>query len=572
MNGLPSSQIWSNLPVLQIPKSKSKWMLSARNFFFRLITGAVCFFSASPVLIAQSSIYSDHGWQMLDYRTDSVFGAGVNRAYESLLKGKKAVPVIVAVIDMGVDTAHEDLVGHIWTNTKEIPGNGIDDDGNGYIDDIHGWNFLGGKNGKNINIESFESYREYYRLFKDSSGWSAGYGYSDSLYRDKVKKYFQKDSLQQQQAVLMLAQIVPQMRKADSILKSGLHKDPIYIHDITDYQPSDSALIQVKKNTLMYFRKYGITPDMSLGRFITEAEEYLESSRIKLKQLSADPNAQRREIVGDDLNDIHDKKYGNNNVSAENTEHGTHVAGIIAATRHNGKGMDGIDDQVYIMVLRAVPDGDERDKDVALAIRYAVDNGARIVNMSFGKNFSPGKKWVDEAVRYAGEHDVLLVHAAGNENRNIDSISHFPNPEYEASAGRSELFLTVGANSGGPDSLILARFSNYGKKEVDLFAPGVKIYSALPSNRYASWSGTSMAAPVVTGVAALIMEYYPQLSASQVKYILTHSVMHLPDNQVKWPGSGKTVDFSQLSATGGIVNAFNALQMASGMKGERKGP
>ena len=260
-------------------------MQRARNFFFRLITGAVCFFSASPVLTAQSSIYSDHGWQMLDYRTDSVFGAGVNRAYESLLKGKKAVPVIVAVIDMGVDTAHEDLVGHIWTNTKEIPGNGIDDDGNGYVDDIHGWNFLGGKNGKNINIESYESYREYYRLFKDSQGGHAGYGYSDSLYREKVKKYFLKDSLQQQQAVLMLAQIIPQMRKADSILKSGLHKDPIYIHDIMDYQPSDSALIQVKKNTLMYFRKYGITPDMSLGRFITEAEEYLESSRIKLETI-----------------------------------------------------------------------------------------------------------------------------------------------------------------------------------------------------------------------------------------------------------------------------------------------
>jgi len=547
-------------------------MRVARKLYFRLISVVVCFLSAVSVSNAQSSVYSDHGWQMLDYRTDSVFGAGVNRAYEGLLKGKKAVPVIVAVIDMGVDTGHEDLVGHIWTNTKEIAGNGIDDDGNGYVDDLHGWNFLGGKDGSNLNIESYESYREYYRLFKDSSGWANGQGYSDSLYRDKVKKSFLKDSLQQEQAVYMLAQVIPQMRKADSILKYSLHKDPIYAHDITDYQPSDSALIQVKKNTLMYFRKYGITPDMSLGQFITEADEYLESSRVKLKNLSADPNEQRRKIVGDKLNDINDKNYGNNNVSAGNTEHGTHVAGIIAASRQNGKGMDGIDDQVYIMAIRAVPDGDERDKDVALAIRYAVDNGARIINMSFGKYFSPGKKWVDEAVRYAGAHDVLLIHAAGNENRNIDSISHFPNPKYEESSGRSELFLTVGANSGGPDSLILARFSNYGKKEVDLFAPGVKIYSTLPSNRYASWSGTSMAAPVVTGVAALIMEYYPQLTASQVKYVLTHSVMHLPDNLVKWPGGGKTVDFSQLSATGGIINAYNALQMAAKMKGERKWP
>jgi cell wall-associated protease len=547
-------------------------MIKVRKFLFRLILGVVYFFSMLPVLPAQSSIYNAHGWQMLDYRTDSVFGAGVNRAYENLLKGKKAVPVIVAIIDMGVDTSHEDLVGHIWTNTREIPGNGIDDDGNGYVDDIHGWNFLGGKSGKNVVIESYESYREYYRLYKDSSGKAAPYQDTDNMYRDKVRKYFLKDSLQQQQTVYMLEQVIPQMRKADSILKSSLHKDPIYVRDITDFEPADTVLIQVKKNTLMYFRKYGITPDMSLGQFITEADEYLESSRIKLLQLSTDPNAQRMEIIGDNEYDINDKNYGNNNVSAGNTGHGTHVAGIIAASRQNGKGMDGIDDQVYIMALRAVPDGDERDKDVALAIRYAVDNGARIVNMSFGKNFSPGKKMVDDAVRYAGDHDVLLIHAAGNENRNIDSVPNFPNPSYENSDERSDLFLTVAANGGGPDSLILARFSNYGKKEVDLFAPGVKLYSTLPSNQYASWSGTSMAAPVVTGVAALIMEYYPHLSARQVKYILTHSVMHLPDNQVKWPRGGKTIDFSQLSATGGIVNAFNALQLAATMKGDRRIP
>jgi subtilisin family serine protease len=547
-------------------------MSIAGRVYFRLILCVAYLLTTLPDLIAQSGIYSDHGWQMLDYRTDSVFGAGVNRAYQTLLKGKKAVPVIVAIIDMGVDTAHEDLAGHIWTNTKEIPGNGIDDDGNGYIDDIHGWNFLGGKDGRNINIESYESYREYYRLFKDSSGSALALGNSDSLYRENVKRYFLKDSLQQQQTVYMLEQVIPQMHKADSILKSGLHKDPIYINDVMEYQPADTALIQVKKNTIKYFRKYNITPDMSLGQFITEAEQYLESSRIKIKQLSADPNAQRREIVGDNLNDIHDKNYGNNNVSAGNTEHGTHVAGIIAASRQNGIGMDGIDDHVYIMALKAVPDGDERDKDVALAIRYAVDNGARIINMSFGKNFSPQKKWVDDAVRYAEAKDVLLVHAAGNENKDNDSVPHFPNPFYETPPGRAELYLTVAANSGGPDSLILARFSNYGKKEVDLFAPGVKIYSTLPSNKYASWSGTSMAAPVATGVAALIMEYYPMLSARQVKYILTQSVMHIPDNQVKWPGTGKMVDFSQLSSTGGIVNAYNALLMASGMKGERKTP
>ena len=320
----------------------------------------------------------------------------------------------------------------------------------------------------------------------------------------------------------------------------------------------------------MYFRKYWITSDMSLGGFIQEAEKYLQSARYKVNDFSKDPNAQRREVVGDDFDNPDDKSYGNNNISAGNNAHGTHVAGIIAASRNNGIGMDGIDDKVYIMGLRAVPDGDERDKDVALAIRYAVDNGARIINLSFGKYFSPGKKWVDEAVRYAEIHDVLIIHAAGNENVNLDSVDYYPMPDYEKTGRNSCCFITVGASAGGPDSLVLARFSNYGKKQVDIFAPGVKVYSTLPSNRYGTYSGTSMAAPVVAGIAALLLEYYPDLSARQLKYILLQSAMKLPENQVKWIATGKSVDFNQLSLTGGIVNAYDALRLASTVKGERK--
>jgi subtilisin family serine protease len=545
-------------------------MKREKRIFYTLILSLISFFSSFHFMQAQSSIYNAHGWQLLDYRTDSVFGAGVNRAYEELLKGKKANPVIVAVIDMGVDTSHEDLVGHFWTNPREIPGNGIDDDHNGYVDDIHGWNFLGGKNERNIDIESYESSREYYRLKNMQSQKSNTVNYSDSLYREKVRKYFLKDSLQWVQTVFLLTQVIPQMQSADSILKINLHKDSIYVRDVMNYQPTDSVFSIVKTNTLMYFNKYGITPDMSLGGFIHEADKYLQSARIKLKYFASDPNAQRREIIGDDYNNIEDKNYGNNNVSAGNPAHGTHVSGIIAASRGNGKGMDGIDDQVYIMAIRAVPDGDERDKDIALAIRYAVDNGANIVNMSFAKYFSPGKKWVDEAIKYAADHDVLLVHSAGNENLNLDSIPLFPGPDYEFSGRDTCCFITVGATRGGPDSLVMARFSNYGKKQVDLFAPGVKIYSTLPGNQYASYSGASMAAPMVSGVAALLLEYYPQLSAWQLKYILTHSVMKLPESQVKWAATGKMIDFNQLSVTGGIVNAYNALQLAATMKGDRK--
>lgn len=540
-------------------------MKGKKRIFKVLIISGICLFTSTPPTQAQTPQYNAHGWQLQDYRTDSVLGTGVNRAYTDLLKGKKSYPVIVAVIDAGVDTAHEDLVGHIWTNTKEIPGNGIDDDHNGYVDDIHGWNYLGGKNGKNIEVESYESAREYYRLQSVRPTGDP----SDLRYREKVRKYFLKDSMQQVHAISVLEEVLPKMRTSDSIYKRLLQKDSIYAWEVMDFQPTDSSGMLLKKNTLMFFKRNGIATDMSLGMFIQEAQEYLEICREKLKYFSGDPNEQRREIVGDDYNDVSNTGYGNNNVSAGTPSHGTHVSGIIAASRGNGMGMDGIDAHVFIMALRVVPEGDERDKDIALAIRYAVDNHARIINMSFGKYLSPGKKWVDDAVRYAEDHDVLIVSAAGNEFQNLDSVAHFPNPVYESSGRSSCCWITVGASTGGPDSLVLARFSNYGKNDVDLFAPGVRIYSTLPHNQYAAYSGTSMASPVVAGIAALILEYYPSLSARQVKYVLLNSVMKLPDNSVKWPGGG-AIDFSQLSVSGGIVNAYNALELAATLKGERK--
>lgn len=540
-------------------------MKGKKRIFETLVFFALCLFTSIHSLHAQTPNYTAHGWQLKDYRTDSVFGMGVDRAYAELLKNKKSYPVIVAIIDAGVDTAHEDLVGHIWTNSKEIPGNGIDDDHNGYIDDIHGWNFLGGKNGRNIRVESYESYREYYRLKSvRPSGEPA-----DSMYRNKVKKYFLKDSLQQVHTITVMEDVLPKMQASDSIFKNILQKDSVFAWEVMDYKPTDTTGMMLKKNTLMFFKKNGIATDMSLGSFIQETKEYLEISREKLKYFSGDPNAQRREIVGDDFDNLNDRIYGNNNVSAGTPSHGTHVSGIIAASRGNGKGMDGIDANVLIMALRVVPEGDERDKDIALAIRYAVDNQARIINMSFGKYLSPGKKWVDDAVKYAANHDVLIVSAAGNEAQNLDSVGHFPTPVYESSARNTCCWITVGASAGGPDSLVLARFSNYGKNDVDLFAPGVRIYSTLPGNQYAAYSGTSMASPEVAGVAALLMEYYPKLSARQVKYILLKSVMKLPDDKVRWPGGGM-VDFSQLSVSGGIVNAYNALRLAATIKGERK--
>ncbi|MEO6961082.1 MAG: S8 family peptidase [Puia sp.] len=539
---------------------------------FTALIGITCsswIFGQSPQ--GQDQKYAVHGWQLLDYRENGIYGAGVSKAYRDLLKGKKSHVVVVAVIDGGIDTAHEDLVGHIWTNTKEIPGNGIDDDHNGYVDDVHGWNFLGNPDGRNISEESYEVYREYWRLRQLLSGAPDAI-FTDTAENDywmKIRKRFLEDSLRQAQTVFKVGQMIPRIEATDSILKTALHKDSIYARDLEKMEPSDSVTGVARKNGLQYFRKYWITPEMTLEKFIGEAEKYLVGAKLALNSYSDDPNALRREIVGDDFNNINDRNYGNNNISAGDHIHGTHVSGIIAAARNNGTGINGIAGQVLIMSVRAIPDGDERDKDVALAIRYAVDNGALIINMSFGKYFSPGKKWVDEAVQYAELRDVLLVHSAGNDESDNDSVPSYPNPHYGALNSRSGSFLTVGASGGGPDSLIMPRFSNYGKKDVDLFAPGVKIYSTVPGNQYETFSGTSMAAPVVSGVAALLLEYYPRLSARQLKYVLVHSVMKLPDAKVKLASSGKIVDFGSLSSAGGIVNAYNALKLAATLHGER---
>jgi subtilisin family serine protease len=248
--------------------------------------------------------------------------------------------------------------------------------------------------------------------------------------------------------------------------------------------------------------------------------------------------------------------------------HGTHCVGIIGAAKNNGKGSDGIADNVKIMMVRAVPDGDEHDKDIALAIRYAADNGAQIISMSFGKDFSPQKKWVDEAVKYAESKGVLLVHAAGNDAKNIDTADNFPNPVFADGKGRANTFVTVGASGDATNGGLTASFSNYGKKEVDLFSPGVKIYSTLPGSNYGNLSGTSMACPVVAGVAAFLLEYYPNLSAKQLKYIIEKSAVPISE-KVKLPGTDEKVNLSDISKSGGIVNAYEAVKLAATIKGER---
>jgi len=514
-----------------------------------------------------------HGWQLMDFATDNVYGAEVNKAYQELLKGKKSHPVIVAVIDGGLDTAQEDLRGHIWINPGEIPNNGIDDDHNGYVDDVHGWNFIGGKNGKNIIDESSEADREYARLepifgsITDSNQIKRK-PRPEYRYWLKLKAKREADSADNAETYANLSRVLTVFHQVDSILQHTLHRDTITEQSLTSFEPEDSAAAWALNIAYRIFDRIG--SDESLESYIAEGDDYLRQTEQKLKALHEDPNARRREIVGDNPFDIHDRDYGNNNVAAGNPMHGTHVAGIIAATRGNGIGMDGIADNVIIMPVRVVPDGDERDKDVALGIRYAVDNGAQIINMSFGKPYSPQKKWVDKAVKYAERKGVLLVHAAGNESSDDDTVPNYPNADFLNSHKRAWNFMNVGASTAGPDSLIVASFSNYGQKEVDLFAPGEDIYSTVTHNQYASYSGTSMASPMVTGVAALILEYYPHLTARQLKYVIEHSVTTLPGDSVYIPGTDQKTLFANLSRTGGLLNAYQALKLASTLHGKRK--
>jgi subtilisin family serine protease len=547
----------------------------------RLLKIAVCqvlivvSFSAS----AQMDIDSKT-WYLQDSATNNVDGISLNKAYQ-FLKGKKSTPVIVAVIDTGVDTTHEDLKKILWTNKKEIPGNGIDDDDNGYVDDMHGWNFLGNKNGDNLSKTSDERSRVYYRYKDRYEGKEID---TTTLSTDENWTYreWKKASADmtissdEQMEVMMLDALDKTLRKQDAILQQELGKKEYSLKDLEGTETLTARGKQAKTSFLNILKMEEVDSTTTNTSVLADLEEYLEGKRSSLENKTTPPPDYRAQIIKDNYFDINDKYYGNNNVMGDDPDHGTHVTGIIGAVRDNNIGITGIADNVQVMMVRALPPGgDEYDKDIALAIKYAVDNGAKVINMSFGKSFSPEKKWVDEAVKYAEDRDVLLVHAAGNESNNIDSVDNFPNRHFLFINGEPDNFLTVGAY-GDPhvnDGKLIAYFSNYGKNSVDVFAPGVKIYSTLP-NSYGYHDGTSMASPVVTGVAALIRSYYPQLNAEQVKYAIVNSGSHFSAEVNKpIPNDNTTyvpIQLSELGTNVGFLNAASAVELASTLKPEAK--
>ena len=515
------------------------------------------------------------GWHLLDYMKDGLYGIGVEKAYENLLKDKKSKQtVVVAVIDSGIDTTHEDLKAVLWKYPKEIPGNNIDDDKNGYVDDIYGWNFLGGKDGRNVTKDSDEGARVYYKYKKkfgasvtDESKLSAEELESLKNYR-KAKDQIESQAKEASMYVVFLKNIVEKLPSADSVLRKAIGKELYTGDDLMKFKPSTADESRAK-NTMMGLFQQTQQMDNSNKVLIEGITEFYSGEKSKIEAAEKEPEDYRGSIVKDNYEDFNDRFYGNNDVMATTAMHGTHVSGIIGAVRGNNIGVNGVADNVRIMMLRAVPDGDEHDKDIANAIRYAVDNGAWVINMSFGKSFSPEKKWVDEAVMYAESKGVLLVHAAGNDGKNIDEADNFPTARYANNpATKASNWVTVGA-SGPTSKDLAASFSNYGK-DVDVFSPGVEIYSTLPGgNEYGNQQGTSMASPVTAGIAALILSYYPELSAKQVKFVIEKSVSPIADFKVVKPGSEEEVMLSEISKTGGVVNAYEAIKLAGTLKGER---
>ena len=506
-----------------------------------------------------------HVWSHMDLQADSIPGMSIAKAYQ-FLEGKQGTTVIVAIADSGIDVEHEDLISVAWINPNEIAGNNKDDDNNGYVDDIHGWNFLGGKDGKIVNSDQLEMTRIVKKgmdLFgnKKASEISAVNKIEFEQYRELKEKYTKSFAAHKQELVNLqqTEDRIHQIEQNFKEVKTFLGAADFTVEDLKKARP-ESAQLAAKIADVSNMLSRGMSED-SLLDYKKQLKAY---KKAKDASKSYDLDFNGRQSLEDDLYDITDTDYGNNNVigSKDLESHGTHVAGIVAASRNNDKGVNGVAHNVKIMAIRMVPDGDEHDKDVALGIRYAADNGAKVINTSFGKGYSPNKKWVYDAIKYAAKKDVLIVNAAGNDGKNIDVVSIFPNDSEDLINEVSDNVLTIGAMSLHYDEKLPANFSNYGKKNVDVFAPGVDIYATTPKDEYAPNSGTSMAAPSAAGVAALVRSYYPQLSASQVKHILMNSGIKINFEVIKPGTADEKVSFSDLSVSGRVVNGYNALKMA----------
>ena len=495
---------------------------------------------SSPLKVTDLTDSEKKNWGHLDLVNDTIPGMAVDKAYAEIIKNKKGKKVIVAVIDSGIDIDHEDLDGVIWTNKDEIPNNGKDDDNNGYVDDIHGWNFLG---------DAYDEQLEFVRILASGNTSDPNYAAAQAKYEEDYQLWLGRKTQYDQ-----IAQVI---KDADDRISNHLGKEDYTIKEVNEIKTEDEDLqkaVQIAQNV------------NANGATLADAKNEINDILVQINErlnYNLNKNFSGRK-TGDDINDLSDTGYGNGNVKPvkKDESHGTHVAGIIAAERNNGKGANGVANNVEIMAIRTVPNGDEYDKDVALAIRYAVDNGAKVINGSFGKSFSPHADWVRDAIKYASDNDVVFVHAAGNDSNNIDVEPNFPDDNVNF-VEVSNSYIRVGSLTSKYGSKMVSNFSNYGKQNVDIFAPGSEIYSTFPENDYETIGGTSMAAPGVAGIAALIRSQYPNLTAAQVKQVILDSGLPLSTKVVVGGDASNVKPFAELSKSGKIANAYNALIMAS---------
>lgn len=500
--------------------------------------------------------------KILNWYNGAGTGMNTEKAYKALKK-KTTTTVIVAVIDSGIDIEHEDLKGQIWVNQDEVPNNGIDDDKNGYIDDIHGWNFLGGTDGQNQKYARLEKTRILAKLGPKFEGRDAS-SISDSekadydLYK-KVSKEVNnelKDYKGAMEQYKQLAEVLP-------TIQAGLEKKfgkNFTEKQLQEWKPASGEETQMQQ----------------IGMFIASGQLTVDALNEGLEAMEAATGYQLittyndREFIGDDPDNFMDVHYGNNDVEGPDALHGTHVGGIIGAVRHNSLGGDGVATDIKLMSLRAVPDGDEQDKDIALAIRYAVDNGASVINMSFGKAYSPHQKEVYDALAYADAKGVLLVHAAGNDGADVDVTDNYPTSTYSFQTKKNDHYLTIGASTKDPKHLA-ADFSNYGLTKVDVFAPGFEIYNSVPQSEYKILQGTSMAAPMVAGVAAMLKSYFPNMTMLEIKNVILSTSKKYPKATTLKPGTeADQVSLASISVTGGVVDVAAAVKACMKLEKSKK--
>ncbi|WP_405208164.1 S8 family serine peptidase [Aquimarina sp. LLG6339-5] len=528
-------------------------IISCKSVHIESSTNSFVIINSKKSITKQELIH----WQHKDIINDTIPGISLDKAYNDMLKYKKGDTVIVAVIDTGIDINHSEIKDFIWVNKNEIPNNGLDDDKNGYVDDVNGWNFLTNRKNENIIYENWELVRilkKHQGYFKDKD--TINLDLKDQQYfaeYKRAKRSYKLALATLEEDIKYVAKFASDQEKANEVLKKYF---PDENYTIDDIYKIDSKGDEVLKQHLMN-RITSLYYNMD-DKWIAD---YQEDNKI-VKNYKLNLNYQGR---GNDVDANYSRFYGNNDIRGDLKveSHGTNVASIIASNRKNNSKLKGITNMVKIMPIRVVPKGDEYDNDVANGIRYAVDNGARVINMSFGKEFSMNKKIVTQAIQYATKKNVLLITASGNDNINVDKNYYFPN-DTENNKEISDCYINVGANTYHMDDKILASFSNYGKSNVDVFAPGDDIYVASPNNEYETNGGTSFAAPIVSGLAALIWSYYPNLKASELKKIILNSG-NLYQVNVMLDDQKNAIPFSSLSKSGKIVNAYNAMLLAEKM-------